>query len=181
MTFQQTWIVEGEELLQQCPGIFVQDTDCNFKLRLADKDARRKELRADVTICESEASSIIDRKDATCKLLVIPEDNEFETAAIKDKNVEIMFGQPCDEELLYKQVDDMSNVTVQNRILKFEEGDNETRSITCQLISMNNSVTRRTHRSLWIKVCIAKSCYGHQRRHPVDREEQYVTHSVHCF
>ena len=182
MTFQQTWIVEGEELLQQCPGIFVRDTDCHFKLRFADKDARRKELRADITICEPEASSIIDREGATCKRLVISEDNEFETAAIKDKSVETMFGQLCDGELLCKQVDDMSNVTEQNRILKFEEGDNEIRSIICQLVSMSNFVTRRTRRSLWIKVCIAaNSRYGHQRRHPVDREEQYATHSVHCF
>ena len=181
MTFQQTRIAEDDEMRQLCPETLARDTDCNFKLRFADREARRKELRADVTIRESEALNVIDKEDTTGKQLGIPEDSEFETAVIKDKNVETMFVQLCDEELFCKQVDDMSNVTVQNRILKFEEGDNETRSITCQQASMNNLVTRRTHRSLWIKVCIAKSCYEHQRRRPVDRDEQHVTHSVHCF
>ena len=112
--FQQTWIVREEKLPQICQATLVRDIDCSFKLRFTDRDARRKELRADVTICESEETNIADREGKTCKQQVIIEDKDFEIAAVEDKNVKIMPDQLCDKELIGKQVDDMLNVIKAN-------------------------------------------------------------------
>ena len=108
--FQQTWNVREEKLQQICQATLVRDIDCRFKFRFTDRDARRKELRADVTICESEASNITDRERKTCKQQVIIGDKDFEIAVVEDKSVEIMPDQFCDEELIDKQVNDMLNV-----------------------------------------------------------------------